>query len=82
MKEIVNENDLGKSSKIKILEAEGGYITDWDQQDILDFSYATKIICLANKDTSNYYEIDEQEKERLEQLQITRIKELEENGTK
>lgn len=58
------------TDKFKILHAdEGMRITDWDRQDILDWSYCTHLYTSPLADTSMYYEVTEQEAVELDKQQ-------------
>lgn len=52
-------------------------ITDWNKEDILTFSYATiQMIVPHNYDTSNLYEITVEECKELENKQLEKLRQL------
>jgi hypothetical protein len=66
--------------KYKVLTAEDNHvITYWNKENILNFSYSKTLYCPLNEDITSYYEITEEEKNKLELEQLKKIKELE-NG--
>lgn len=53
-------------------------LTDWNKEDILDFTYTkVQLITPHNYDTSNLYEITVEECDLLQEQQIKRLRELE-----
>lgn len=60
--------------KYKVLTAEDNHvITYWNKENILNFSYSKTLYCPLNEDITSYYEITEEEKNKLE---LEQIKEL------
>lgn len=66
--------------KYKVLTAEDNHvITYWNKENILDFNYSKSLYCPLNEDITSYYEITEEEKNKLELEQLEELKKLE-NG--
>lgn len=63
-----------------IIPEEGYYLTDWNDDVILNFTYAEKVIMHATGDTSNYYEITHDRKNELEYEQLSAVQKLENIG--
>ena len=65
---------------VKVECMEGHYITNWDKQNILDFSDAKVMYCPLNYDLDAYYCLtDEEHNKYTEELEMT-LKELEMNN--
>lgn len=57
--------------KYKVMTAdEGLYITDWDGEDIMLFSYASKMFLGLNMPVEQYYEITAERKDELEAIRL------------
>lgn len=77
----MNELIIEKNEKYNFLTIsceQGHYITNWDKQDIKEFTSAKKIFCPANTDTSQYYCVTEEEYNELMELQEKAMREEEE----
>lgn len=55
---------------------EGCFLTDWIDGDILNFTYAGKVVMHAKGDASNYYEITKDRKDELESEQLSIMQKL------
>lgn len=66
-----------KFEKYKVLiPSEGHCLTDWTDGDILNFSYAEKVVMHLSGDTSTYYEITHDRKDELESEQLSEMRKL------
>lgn len=64
--------------KYKVLTAEDNHvITYWNKENILDFNYSKTLYCPLNEDITSYYEITEEEKNKLELEQLEELKKYE-----
>lgn len=59
-----------------IIPAEGYFLTDWDGEDIMNFSYAEKVMMHVTGNSSNYYEITHDRKNELESEQLSQMRKL------
>lgn len=66
----------------KVSCKEGHYITDWNKDDILDFTSSTVMYCPMSVDLSVYYCISEEEYNELMEKQMIAMKEKEEERNK
>ena len=64
--------------KYKVLTAEdNNVITYWNRENILDFNYSKTLYCPLNENLEGYYEITEEEKNKLELEQLEELKKYE-----
>lgn len=71
-----------KNNYVKITCKEGHYITEWNKDDIKDFSSAKMIFCPTFKDISTYYCITEEENEEYLKLQMEEYERIEKEKEK
>ena len=65
------------TNNIKTIVPDKGYfLTDWNDGDILNFTYAEKVVMHVSGDTSNYYEITHDRKNELESEQLSQMRKL------
>lgn len=70
--------NIDRNEKFIVITAEEGYvITDWDGNDILNYTSSTILYCPLNMDISGYYEITEEKDEEYKRLQEQTINEME-----
>lgn len=62
---------------IKVTCSEGHYITKWNKENVLDFSYAKIMYCPLTIDLSVYYCLTDEEIERYNEEQRIAVEELE-----
>lgn len=58
----------------KVTCREGHYITDWNREDVLEFTSSTTMYCPMNVDLSAYYCITEEEYNDLMEKQMIAMK--------
>ena len=74
---IIQINEQYNFKKVTCIE--GHYLTDWDKNDILEYSATKVMFCPIKLDLSPYYCIDEEEHNNLMEQQLEKMKEMEEN---
>lgn len=70
MEHIINVEIFEDKGFKKIWCSDGHYMTDWNKENIEQFTYSRIIYCPISLDHSNIYCITEEEKERLEKEQM------------
>ena len=62
---------------IEITTNDGYVMTDWNGENILEYSSAKQLVCPVNYDYSAYYTVTDEENERLLKEQIIEIEKRE-----
>lgn len=70
MEHIINVENFEDKGFKKIWCSDGHYMTDWNKENIEQFTYSKIIYCPISFNHSNIYCITEEEKERLEKEQM------------
>lgn len=70
--------NIDRNEKFIVITAEEGYvITDYKEDDILNYTSSTILYCPLNMDLSGYYEITVEKDEEYKRLQEQTINEME-----
>ena len=70
--------NIERNEKFIVITSEEGYvITDYKEDDILNYTSSTILYCPLNMDLSGYYEITEEKDEEYKRLQEQTINEME-----
>ena len=70
---VIEENKERGYKQIKCTE--GHYLTNWDKNDIKEYSYCRVMFAPIDYDISGYYCVDEEEHNRLVEEQIKALEE-------
>ena len=77
----MNENFIVETNTengfIKVECADGHYITNWNKEDIMDYTDAKVMYCPLGYDLEKFYCVTEEEHNALMEEQLAKIKQLE-----